>query len=328
MILDIVPDIHGQGAKLDRLLDTLGYHLRRGRWRAPGCDRGLLFLGDLIDRGPDQRQVLDRVRALEEDGLAQRILGNHELNALHWAMERDGAPVRAHSASNRAHHQAFLDAFAGDPAGYRAALDWIARAPLVLRHGPFVCVHAFWTPKLEADAATALGPELRGAGFDDLANTPAFLDAAVPQGKAGIAIDLLTKGPESALPAGFSIATEHGIVRTRVRRAWWADSPARWIDGCASIPEGSLLPDGLPPNLDDLGIVPQEARVVFGHYWRTDLDTTGRLPVFQRRFACLDQSAGLGGDCPLVALTLDTERADLPLDQDGHLSPDHLTIVR
>lgn len=328
MIIDTIPDIHGQHEKLLALLAALGYTQTGGTWRAPHSDRGLVFLGDLIDRGRGQREVLDLVRALEDAGLARRVLGNHEMNGLHWAMERDGVPVRRHSPANQAHHQAFLDAFAGDTPGYMAALDWLAQAPFVLHDGPFVFVHAFWTPQIEADAATALGPGLHGGGFDALANTPGFLDAGVPTGIAGQALDLLTKGPESSLPAGFSIATDHGIVRTAVRRAWWAHQPTAWMDGCASVPEGSIMPEGAPPVLDHLGTIPQEARVLFGHYWRRDLQLGGSIPAFQRRFVCLDQSAGAGGDEPLVALTIDTAQGELPLDPDETLRRDAVTVVR
>lgn len=328
MHLDIIPDVHGQGAKLDALLDALGYQHRQGRWQPPQAERGLVFLGDLIDRGPQQRAVLDRVRALEEDGLAQRIMGNHEMNALHWAMERDGAPARRHSPGNQAHHQAFLDAYAGDAKGYAQALDWMARAPFVLHHGPFVFVHAFWTPTVEAAAVTALGPQVQGTGFDGLANTPGFLDAAVPQGTAGSALDLLTKGPETVLPDGFSITTDHGIVRTALRRAWWNQTPTTWVDGCASLPDGSTLPPGTPPSLAHLGTAPPGTCVVFGHYWRRDWQTNGAIPVFNRQFACLDQSAGAGADEPLVALTLDLTIGELPTTPAGFLDPAHLTVVR
>lgn len=328
MILDLIPDIHGQGAKLDALLRALGY--TQGRlhtWNAPQSERGLVFLGDLIDRGPDQRAVLDRVRALEDSGLAQRIMGNHEMNALHWAMERDGAPARAHTPANLAHHRAFLDAFAGDPVGLRHALDWMAQAPFALTFDPFVCVHAFWTPTLEEDAASLLGPSLRAKGFDHLANSPGFLDAAVPTGRAGRALDLMTKGPESKLPTGYSIATEHGVVRTALRRTWWSDRPQSWEEGCASLPDGSVLPDGPPPTLDSLGTIPSTHSVIFGHYWRRDLLAGLPIPAFQGRFACLDQSAGAGGDAPLVALTIDTNTPTLPLEGASTLDPRALTIV-
>jgi hypothetical protein len=44
--------------------------------------RRLVFVGDLTDRGSDSPAVLQFVRTLMDRGLAQCLLGNHELNLL------------------------------------------------------------------------------------------------------------------------------------------------------------------------------------------------------------------------------------------------------
>ena len=83
--VDIIGDVHGEINALNDLLLQLGY-------AADGqhCDgRRLVFLGDLIDRGPDSPAVLKKVMALVEGGGAQLILGNHELNLLRND-EKDG----------------------------------------------------------------------------------------------------------------------------------------------------------------------------------------------------------------------------------------------
>lgn len=76
--LDIVGDIHGELAALESLLKKLGYDDVGNH--AEG--RRLIFVGDLIDRGPDSPGVLHAVMRLVESGRAQCIAGNHELNAL------------------------------------------------------------------------------------------------------------------------------------------------------------------------------------------------------------------------------------------------------
>ncbi|MDD2318870.1 MAG: metallophosphoesterase [Geobacteraceae bacterium] len=64
-----IGDIHGGATTFRALLGKLG--LRRG-------DR-LYLLGDLIDRGPDSRGVLDTILNLREAGFTVRpIRGNHE----------------------------------------------------------------------------------------------------------------------------------------------------------------------------------------------------------------------------------------------------------
>ena len=80
----IIPDIHGQFAKLDALLTKLGWRKERLLWRRPANDQHLVFLGDFIDRGPENRRVLETVRDLVDSGFASAIMGNHELNAIHF----------------------------------------------------------------------------------------------------------------------------------------------------------------------------------------------------------------------------------------------------
>ena len=54
---DIIGDIHGHARKLERLLRHLGYRETRDAWRHP--DRTAVFVGDFIDRGPEQLRTID-----------------------------------------------------------------------------------------------------------------------------------------------------------------------------------------------------------------------------------------------------------------------------
>ncbi len=76
--IDIIGDVHGEITALRFLLYKLGYD-ESGRHPS---GRRLVFLGDLVDRGPDSPGVLEAVMALVKAGRAQCILGNHELNIL------------------------------------------------------------------------------------------------------------------------------------------------------------------------------------------------------------------------------------------------------
>ena len=51
---DIIGDIHGQAGKLEALLTNMGYQLKDGVYQHP--QRTLISVGDLIDRGPQQRR--------------------------------------------------------------------------------------------------------------------------------------------------------------------------------------------------------------------------------------------------------------------------------
>ena len=81
---DIIGDVHGCHDELVRLLDQLGYETsaepithRKGR--------RVVFLGDLVDRGPGVAEVLDLAMSMVAAGSALCILGNHE-NKLNRAL--------------------------------------------------------------------------------------------------------------------------------------------------------------------------------------------------------------------------------------------------
>lgn len=66
--ITFVGDVHGWPERLEEILAQSG---------PPWC-----FVGDLIDRGPDSRAVVARVRALCEAGRAWCLVGNHEFALL------------------------------------------------------------------------------------------------------------------------------------------------------------------------------------------------------------------------------------------------------
>ncbi|MFJ3653503.1 polynucleotide kinase-phosphatase [Streptomyces nigra] len=70
---DIIGDVHGCASELEALLGKLGY--------VDGVHpegRTAVFVGDLVDRGPDSPGVLRRVMAMVKSGNALCVPGNHE----------------------------------------------------------------------------------------------------------------------------------------------------------------------------------------------------------------------------------------------------------
>src|SRR5262245_36606216 len=77
-----VGDIHGAFNALVDILRTAGIIDQRQRWT--GGRAHLAQLGDVVDRGPDSRKVLDLYRRLEREaasagGRVHFLLGNHEV---------------------------------------------------------------------------------------------------------------------------------------------------------------------------------------------------------------------------------------------------------
>jgi polynucleotide kinase-phosphatase len=80
---DVIGDVHGCRAELEELLGRLGYALTRdAQGRAVGArhpdGRRAVFVGDLVDRGPDTPGVLRLAMGMVADGNALAVCGNHE----------------------------------------------------------------------------------------------------------------------------------------------------------------------------------------------------------------------------------------------------------
>lgn len=83
---DLIGDIHGCFDELRDLLSELGYEISKNEQESyiafhPG-ERKIVFLGDLVDRGPKTPEVLKLVMDLVEKGAAICVPGNHDLKLL------------------------------------------------------------------------------------------------------------------------------------------------------------------------------------------------------------------------------------------------------
>lgn len=137
---DVVGDVHGCRAELERLLAELGYRRRGGAHEHPDGRRAV-FVGDIVDRGPDSPGALQVVLAMVEAGSALAVPGNHDDKL---ARRLKGSPVQVSHGLDRTLAQ--LDALPR-PDRERLArrfLRWLDRAPwhLVLDEGRLVVAHA------------------------------------------------------------------------------------------------------------------------------------------------------------------------------------------
>ena len=79
---DIIGDVHGCLPELKKLLEQLGYtinHEDDAFIVQPPAERKVIFLGDLVDRGPDIPGVLKLVMSMVSNGTALCVPGNHDL---------------------------------------------------------------------------------------------------------------------------------------------------------------------------------------------------------------------------------------------------------
>lgn len=78
---DIIGDIHGCIDELIELLEKLGYVVGESNVMPPS-GRRVVFVGDLIDRGPDSVGVLRLAMQMVADGIAFCVPGNHDAKLL------------------------------------------------------------------------------------------------------------------------------------------------------------------------------------------------------------------------------------------------------
>ena len=139
---DVIGDVHGCRSELESLLSALGYELTRdGEGRPvdavhPGGRRAV-FLGDLVDRGPDTPGVLRLVMGMVAAGNAIAVPGNHE-DKLARALRGDAVTV-----ANGL--EVSLTQLAAEPEEFRTEVERFCRelvAHLVLDDGRLVVAHA------------------------------------------------------------------------------------------------------------------------------------------------------------------------------------------
>ena len=296
--IDIIGDIHGETSALESLLKKLGYddlgnHAEKRR---------LVFVGDLIDRGPDSPAVLRTVMRLVEAGNAQCIIGNHELNAI-----RD-EPQKRRSGEGwwygRCEDEYEYKAVDPDEKE-RTFLPFLRSLPGALEREDLRVIHACWhepsieklrgassvidafraeeaaneprleelNQKLKAVAGPTLGLAIRDRE-NKLSIIPelARLDEANQMGNA---VKVTTSGMECVAEDSFWASGKWRMVR---RVPWWEDYSG-------------------PP-------------VVMGHYWRLyfpehpandqkiEADVFGTTPPQQalgpeRKVMCIDYSVGM-----------------------------------
>lgn len=281
---DLIGDVHGCGATLAALLEKLGYHQRGGVYRHPR--RKVIFLGDLIDRGPRIRLAVQIARRMVEEGEAHIVMGNHEVNALAYChrapadLGRDW--LREHTPRHTRIIRETLEQYRDHPQEWDEALAWFLDIPLCLERDGLRVVHACWDQALIDD----LRRERPDGRIDE-----AFLAASVRPGSRPFRIlDRLTRGPHIPLPAGVAIHSGDGFTRQSFRAHFWAREPATWGDVI-------FQPDNLPDDLERRPLAPEErARLSYygpeqpplfiGHYWCEGIPA---LPT--PNIACLDYSA-------------------------------------
>jgi hypothetical protein len=293
---DIIGDIHGHSRTLVALLEELGYQKEGNVYRHPA--RRVIFLGDFIDRGEFQSEVIDIVWPMIESGAALSVMGNHEFNAIAYHTydsEADGY-LREHSEKNFNQHEAFLGAYKGSPDKREDTINWFKTLPLWLDLRDLRVIHACWD---QQEIEKILNYQARDHCLgDDL------LKMSCRKGTwQYTAIETLLKGKEIGLKSGASFKDKDGNVRHNIRVRWW-DQQATTYKEIFMGPDSAKthIPDDEITG-DHLVEYSNEAPPVFlGHYWME-----GQPAPLAPNIACLDYSVAKPGG-KLVAYRWDGEQ--------------------
>ena len=151
---DIIGDVHGCLDECVQLLRTLGYSVV-GTREAPEVTapegRRAVFVGDLVDRGPDSPGVLRLVMAMVANGTAFCVPGNHDVKLMKKLRGRD---VKiSHGLAET------LQQLESEPAEFlKQACDWIYSlvSHLVFDDGKLVVAHAGMKENMQGRASGAV----------------------------------------------------------------------------------------------------------------------------------------------------------------------------
>ncbi|WP_110650754.1 metallophosphoesterase [Salinicola peritrichatus] len=281
---DLIGDVHGCGRTLVRLLEKLGYRDEDGVYRHPR--RKVIFLGDLIDRGPNIRLAVSVAKRMVDAGEAQIVMGNHEYNALAYCLEAPSGHAREwlrdHNPRNNRIIARTLEQFHEYPLEWESYLAWFLTLPLCLELDGMRVVHACWDEPL----VTRLLERYPDGRIDR-----EFLVESTRHGSfAHRVMDRLTRGTQIPLPPGVEIRSGDGFTRRSFRTHFWCRNPGTYGDVV-------FQPDNLPHDLEDrplsdaererLSWYPETAPPLFiGHYWCRGVPALPRANI-----ACLDYSA-------------------------------------
>lgn len=280
---DIIGDIHGHADALEALLLKLGYVPDRGIYRH-SCHK-VIFLGDFIDRGQQQREVIQLVKSMIKQGYAFSVMGNHEYNAICYAtLGKNGKPLREHSDKNTRQHAAFLAAYP-DFDERTQIIGWFKTLPVYRDTGDIRVIHASWSE----EALRHIAPFLNE---DNCLKEEAYVLCCGEDSSLCQAIEILLKGSEVALPDSVTFKDKDGHIRDRARIKWWTPNH---FEVKKRLHLGSELQNDqkfATMSINSEHHYPHTDKpIFFGHYWLNDKEPV----LLSENCACLDYSIAKGG---------------------------------
>lgn len=213
-----VGDLQGCNASLGHLLDRVGF--------SPSRDR-LVVVGDLINRGPDNAGVLDRLMALGDS--AECLLGNHDLFVL----------AAYHGAKSLKRGDTVQTLFEHPNAA--AYMDWLAARRMARFESGCLLVHAGVLPQWSVTQTLTLAAEvetvLASADRHDFlhqmfGNQPdRWSDDLTGIERLRVIVNALTRLRFCTPDGVMEFATKEGLAGAPAGHVAWFDAPNRQTRG-------------------------------------------------------------------------------------------------
>lgn len=142
--LDFIGDIHGHYSKFFQLLEKLGYHFNsQSLTFTHPDDRKLVVLGDFLNVGMQNLEVLSCIFNMHQQNKAYVISGNHEYflallyvktlqnkNTLWYYIQRDYFPVYIEFVNKKEQLYKYI--------------EWLLDLPIFIDFGTSKAIHAIW----------------------------------------------------------------------------------------------------------------------------------------------------------------------------------------
>ena len=235
-----IGDLQGCSPKLIELLEQI---------HATCPNPRLIFLGDLVNRGPDSLGTLRQVHALGD--AAHVVLGNHDLHLL----------AVAHGI-RKAHASDTINDILNAP-DRDELLDWLRKRPLALLERGHLLVHAGVLPQWTAEQTMTLAHEvetvLRGPNWLNFlkqmyGNLPAKWDNALEGAdRLRCIINALTRIRYCTTDGTMDFSVSKGIEMAPQGHMPWFDIPGRRTEDVTVVfGHWSTLGLTLRPNLISL----------------------------------------------------------------------------
>ena len=231
---DIIGDVHGHAFLLERLLSKLGYKQNEDSFFHP-YGRKIIFLGDLINRGPDSVKVLKIVQKMVLQKQAYCVLGNHEFHLL----------------------QKFVSNPALIESKFLSFIPWIQTLPFFLEFPEFRVVHAAWHFS-----------SIKKLKKQNVQNEDFIKTTMRPDSEFKKAIQNILQGIRVPIPPELSYKDRFGIKRKRARIRWW-EKKRNILTGSNIFPRCQELIQTEFTNKGDIDCEfysKNEKIVFFGHY--------------------------------------------------------------